>query len=119
MIWQPLREDVAPLDVALSRQIRALILADPEGRAAPVWTPLPLPGAEAQLRLAARPEESEIRAGRMVLLYRLSGQATVGRDGFACNGRAVVDLKTRAFVEVSWQLQPLGESRGEAVASAR
>ncbi|MGU3492575.1 hypothetical protein ACLBXM_00910 [Xanthobacteraceae bacterium A53D] len=108
MTWHPPRTDVSPLEAELSRLARALILADPDGTAAPDWHDLALEGEPARAHLAARPRERGSHLGRAVLIYDLSGQVLIGRAGHACTGTAVMDLKTRAFLDVSCGLRPMG-----------
>lgn len=110
MIWQPLKDDVGALDVQLSASVRALVAAHPAGGPeAPVWQTVPLgDGHSLQLRLAASPQIRTKYGLRAVITYAVTGQAVIGAEGFACRGEAVLDLKTRAFLDVQCTLVPLG-----------
>lgn len=110
MIWQPLKEDVGALDVQLSASVRALVAAHPAGGPeAPTWQSVHLgDGRRVQLRLAASPQIRTKFGLRAVITYAVTGQAVIGAEGFVCRGEAVLDLKTRAFLDVQCTLSPIG-----------
>lgn len=114
MIWQPLKDDVGPLEAQLSAWVRALVAAHPGGGPeAPTWHTAPLgDGQIAQFRLAVAPQVRTTFGVRAVVTYAVTGQVVIAAEGFACEGEAVLDLKTRAFLDVRCRLSPLGPVNG-------
>ncbi len=110
MIWQPLKEDPSLLEVQLSAWVRALIAAHPAGGPeVPAWHSIPMEdGRSAQLRLAVAPQIRTKFGVRAVITYAVTGQVVIGAEGFACQGEGVLDLKTRAVLDVRCTLSPLG-----------
>ncbi len=110
MIWHPLKDDVGALDGLLTAAARAVVGAHPSGGPdAPLWQTLALEdGRLLQLRLSAVPRQRITHGLRAALAYAVAGQAVIGTAGFACSGSVVVDLKTRAFLDVRCALTALG-----------
>ncbi|WP_029002899.1 hypothetical protein [Azorhizobium doebereinerae] len=110
MIWQPLKDDVGGVEARLSETVRALVAAYPAGGPEqPAWQALALAdGRPLQLRLAVMPRSRLSHGRRAALDYAVSGQAVFGGEGFRCEGVAVLDLKTRALLDVTCRLVSLG-----------
>ncbi|MDQ0509463.1 hypothetical protein [Ancylobacter amanitiformis] len=110
MIWQPLKDDPDVVEVQLSAAVCLLVAAYPAGGPErPAWQSFALPdGRTLQLRLAARPQIRTTFGPRAVITYEVSGQAVIGSEGFMCRGEAILDLKTRALLDVQCRLSPIG-----------
>ncbi|WP_127089607.1 hypothetical protein [Aquabacter cavernae] len=110
MTWQPPERDIDPFEKLLSLAVRDTILAHPAGNggAAQTWRELRSDGMALNLLLRVAPREAVSHQGRAALTYDVGGEALSGRTGYRCEGRAVIDLKTRAFLDVTCRLVPVG-----------
>lgn len=111
MTWVPPERDIDPLEKALSLAVRDTILAFPAGNgsAPESWRDLSREGAAVSVLLRVAPREAASHQGRAALAYDVGGEAVAGRVGYRCEGRAVIDLKTRAFLDVTCRLVPVGQ----------
>ncbi|MEW6122661.1 MAG: hypothetical protein AB1698_08595 [Pseudomonadota bacterium] len=110
MTWGPPERDMEPLEKALSLAVRDTILAYPAGNggAPDHWRDMRSEGAPLSVLLRIFPRETASHRGRAALAYDVAGEAVVGRMGYRCEGRAVIDLKTRAFLDVACRLVAVG-----------
>ncbi|MEP9377953.1 hypothetical protein ABLE91_14640 [Aquabacter sp. CN5-332] len=109
MIWQPLTQDVNPFDVMVSMAVRDCITQNPNGlRENAPWRSFTYDGAELRLCLRTAPQQSITHNGRAALVYVVAGEGVSGQMGYRCEGRAILDLKTRAFLDVDCQLIQMG-----------
>ncbi|MFG1392041.1 hypothetical protein [Xanthobacter agilis] len=108
MIWQPLERDVDPRDMIVSRAVRTGIARYPDGHRETIWQEGTYGGRMLRLRLHHAPRQTLAYQGRAALLYAVSGEVLEGLEGYRCEASAILDLKTRAFLNVACRLIPLG-----------
>ncbi|MFG1431285.1 hypothetical protein V5F44_15580 [Xanthobacter sp. V2C-8] len=108
MTWQPPARDMDPREMILSAAVRVAIARHPDGCRADAWQELASGGMRLTLRLAHAPQQRIAYNGRAALMYAVSGEVLEGRQGHSCEGSAVLDLKTRAFLNVDCRLVPTG-----------
>jgi len=109
MIWRPLERDMDPRDMILSEAVRDAVTRYPDGRREASWQELAHGGVRLSVCLRHAPQQTFAYNGRAALLYAVAGEVVEGREGFRCEGRAVLDLKTRAFLHVECSLIPVGQ----------
>ncbi|WP_426441386.1 hypothetical protein [Bradyrhizobium genosp. P] len=74
-----------------------------------IWSQRLRDGREVRLKLSAHCLEQEQRGPRAVLVYALQGNAVVDNGmGYRVTGQAVLDVATRAFLDVKCQLEWVG-----------
>src|SRR5262245_25127184 len=113
MTWRPASKEIDPLQEAVLNAARATILPT-----AAVNSPAPASdgvraltledGRQVRIALTAREMSKETRNGRAQVTYAFSGNAVADRAGYRVTGEAVIDLTTRAFLNVSCRLEPVG-----------
>lgn len=108
MIWRPLERDIDPRDMIVSRVVRLAITRFPEAHRETVWQEAGYGGVRLHLRLDHAPSQTVTYQGRAAMLYVIAGEVVEGREGARCEGQAVLDLKTRAFLSVTCRLIPVG-----------
>lgn len=109
MIWRPLDEDVSPFDVMVSTAVRDCIIQNPNGlRENAQWRDFTYEGVKLSLRMRAAPQQSLTHNKRAAIEYVVAGEGVSGEIGYRCEGRAILDLKTRAFLDVDCELIPTG-----------
>lgn len=108
MTWQPPKRDMDPREMLLSASVRDAIGRHPDGHRASSWQDLTLDGVRLHLCLSHAPQQSVAYAGRAALMYAIAGEVVEGRSGYRCEGHAILDLKTRAFLSVDCHLVPVG-----------
>ncbi|MGY3133986.1 hypothetical protein ACVWZM_004668 [Bradyrhizobium sp. USDA 4501] len=112
-VWHPATREIDPLLEAVANTARATILPT-----APINIPPPSAdgirsqrlrdGRELRLKLSTHPVEQEQRDPCAVLVYALKGNVVVDNTGYRVTGQAVLDVATRAFLDVSCQLKRVG-----------
>ncbi|MFG1295545.1 hypothetical protein [Xanthobacter variabilis] len=110
MSWQPPVRDMNPREMILSAAVRDAISRHPDGHRATSWQDLTLAGVRLRLSLTHAPHQSVTYAGRAALMYAVAGEAVEGEGGYRCEGSAILDLKTRAFLNVECALIPVGRA---------
>lgn len=118
MIWQPPDRDIHPFEKILSLAVRDLVLAFPGGNMnGPVaWRDVRCGETALNLALRVSPLETRSHKGRAALAYGVSGDAVWGRAGYRCEGEALIDLRTRAFLAVECRMIPVGAVEGAGAA---
>lgn len=112
-VWQPAGDEIDPLQEAVLNAARATILP-----LAAINTP-PLSsdgvrelkladGRSLRLMLIAQQLSQETRDKRTVVVYGFTGNAVADRAGYRVSGQAVIDIVTRAFLDISCRLEPVG-----------
>ncbi len=111
-VWTPPEREIDSLTQGVLDAARATIMPigeigvvrDPGG-----WMIVPLKGGgEARVALEARAEGRRRVGSRDAVVYGFSGNASHGRQGYAVEGRATVDVATKAFLECECRLQAVG-----------
>jgi hypothetical protein len=102
-----------PLQAAIHALARHVLMPDAAPaiaeRSAEGWYNLTLrDGRRAAIALRTSLRSDRRWGSRAVLSYDLLCRATLERDGFAFEGRAVIDVATRAFLEIEGNLTALG-----------
>lgn len=109
MTWRPPERDIHPYEKILSLAIRDAILSAPAGNGPGAWREVSAEGETLNLMLRIAPREQRSFKGRAVLAYAVAGDAVAAAKGYRCEGEALIDLKTRAFLSVECQLVPVGD----------
>ncbi|MEW6256046.1 MAG: hypothetical protein AB1592_08825 [Pseudomonadota bacterium] len=109
MTWTPPDRDIHPYETILSLAIRDTILAAPSGNGEGTWREVEAQGEALNLHLRVAPRERRTFNGRAVLAYAVAGDAVAAGTGYRCEGEALIDLKTRAFLAVECRLLPVGD----------
>lgn len=112
--WRPAAREIDPLLEAVANTARATILPT-------AWINIPPPsadgirsqrlrdGRELRLKLSTHCLGQEQRGPRAVLVYALKGNVIIDNSmGYGVTGRAILDVATRAFLDVSCQLKQVG-----------
>ncbi|MFG3594397.1 hypothetical protein [Bradyrhizobium sp. RDI18] len=113
-VWRPATHEIDPLLEAVANTARATILPTatiniPPPSADGICSQRLRDGRELRLKLSAHYLEQERRGPCTVLVYALQGNAVVdNRMGYRVTGQAVLDVATRAFLEVECQLEQVG-----------
>ncbi len=68
-------------------------------------------GEEAVVELTAMPAVNRQFGQRAAISYTLDGYAATRSIGYRAQGSAIVDVKTQAFLELVFTLEPVGEIR--------
>ena len=66
-------------------------------------------GEEAVVELTAAPAVKRQFGQRAAISYTLDGYAATRAVGYRAQGNAIVDIKTQAFLELVFTLEPVGE----------
>ncbi len=117
LTWRPLEVEPDPVELAVCEVIRLTLPAlfsevPDEPRRFPRRT-APLPdGTEVVVQYAAMPAETPAFNGRDTLGYRLAGHAGTAAGARRFDGRAVVDIRTRAFFDLTVVFEEASASRG-------
>ncbi|WP_454915556.1 hypothetical protein [Xanthobacter sediminis] len=93
----------------LSQAVRDAVTCYPDGRREAAWQEFGHGGVQLSVCLRHAPQQTLAYNGRAALTYVVAGEVVEGRDGFRCEGRAILDLKTRAFLHVECALIPVGQ----------
>lgn len=111
--WAPAQNELDPLLAAIHAVARSVVMPGvapavaartPEG-----WHSLALAdGRQVNIALQTRLRPERQWGPRAILSHDFFGQATVGHDAVTFTGRAVIDVSTRAFLEVDCRLTPMG-----------
>lgn len=109
MIWQPLERDMDPRDMILSEAVRDAVTRFPDGRREAGWQDFAHGGVQLSVCLRHVPQQTLSHNGRAALRYAVGGEVVEGRAGYRCEGHAILDLKTRAFLHVECRLIPVGQ----------
>lgn len=114
--WRPASQEIDPLQEAILNAARATVLP-----VAAIKTPAPaldgvreiaLPdGTVLRMSMAARSVGQETRNGRPLAFFEIAGNAVAGRSGYRVTGEAVVDLATKAFIDIRCRLESVGAVR--------
>ncbi|WP_136626327.1 hypothetical protein [Bradyrhizobium macuxiense] len=113
-VWRPASHEIDPLVEAIANTARATILPTasiniPPPSADGVHSQRLRDGRELRLSLSTQYLEREQRALCTVLVYALHGNAIVDNSlGYRVTGQAVLDIATRAFLDVECRLDPAG-----------
>jgi hypothetical protein len=112
-IWRPASQEIDPLQEAILHAARATILP-----LAAISSPAPsgegvrelqlADGRHLRMMLTAQQSSQETRNGRLVVVYGFSGNAVADHAGYRVTGQAILDVATRAFLDVSCRLAPVG-----------
>lgn len=113
MSWTPAKGEPALLEGAINDLARRLLMPNvfpPVGSSElEGWRAIALAdGRQAAVALEVRPTVDRQWGPRAAACYDLVGRATLDRDGFAIAGRVVVDMATKAFLEVECRLTAMG-----------
>jgi len=65
-------------------------------------------GRRVRMSLTAQVVTQETRNGRPTAIYGIGGHVAVEHEGYKVAGQAVIDLATRAFLEVECRLSSVG-----------
>ena len=111
--WTPAQSELDPLQAAIHAVLRQVLMPGvAPAIAAPTsegWHSLALAdGRQVAIAMKTRLRPERQSGPRAALWHDFSGQATVGHDGVTFAGRAVIDVATRAFLEVDCKLTPMG-----------
>ncbi|MCC8955309.1 hypothetical protein H8B02_18245 [Bradyrhizobium sp. Pear77] len=112
--WRPATHEIDPLLEAVADAARATILPTasidmPPPSADGIRSQRLRDGRELRLKLSTHCLGQEQRGPRAVLVYALKGSVVVDNGtGYGVTGRAVLDVATRAFLDVSCQLKHVG-----------
>ncbi len=109
--WRPATHEIDPVLEAIANAARATILP-----AVSINIPSPSTdgirsqrlrdGRELRLKLSTRCPDQKQRGPRTVIVYALLGNAVVdNRIGYQVRGQAVLDVATRAFLDIDCQLE--------------
>ncbi len=113
-VWCPATHEIDPLLEAVANTARATILPSssiniPPPSADGIWSQRLRDGREARLKLSTHCLQQEQRGPWAVLVYALQGNAVVDNAiGYRVTGQAVLDVATRAFLDVECQLEWVG-----------
>ncbi|WOH63801.1 hypothetical protein [Bradyrhizobium sp. BWA-3-5] len=113
-IWRPATHEIDPLLEAVANAARATILPS-----ASINIPLPSAdgirsqrlrdGRELRLKLSTQYLERGQRGFCTVLVYALQGNAIVDNCmGYSVTGQALLDVASRAFLDVEFRLESVG-----------
>lgn len=111
--WTPAQRETDPLEAALHALIRHVLMPDVVPavglRNADGWYNLMFKdGRRAAIAVNTRLRADRRWGPRAALSYDFLCRAAVEHDGFAFQGRAVIDVATRAFLEIEGSLTPTG-----------
>ena len=112
-VWRPASHEIDPVLEAVAAAARATILPvatiDTPPASADGIREVPLAdGRRLRMVLSARELSQESRGGRAVIVYAVLGNAVIDRAGYSISGQAVVDVATRAFLDVDCRLESVG-----------
>ncbi|MCA6107942.1 hypothetical protein [Bradyrhizobium cenepequi] len=113
-LWQPATHEIDPLLEAVANAARATILPTASINAPPpsgdgICSNRLRDGRQLRLQLSAQCLEQRQRGPCTVVVYAVQGNAVVdNRMGYQVTGRAVLDLATRAFLDVECRLESVG-----------
>ncbi|MES5486691.1 hypothetical protein QMZ05_28395 [Bradyrhizobium sp. INPA03-11B] len=113
-VWRPATHEIDPLVEAIANTARATILPTasiniPPQSADGIHSQRLRDGRELRLCLSTKYLEQGQRAFCTVLVYALHGNALVDSFmGYRVTGQAVLDVATRAFLDVECRLDPVG-----------
>lgn len=112
-VWQPATHEIDPLLEAVANAARATILPTASINVSPptadgIRSSRLRDGRELRLQLSAQCREQRRRGPRAVVVYAVQGSAIVDdRAGYRVTGQAVLDLGTRAFLDIQCRLEPV------------
>ena len=122
MNWTPAKSEPDLLEAAINDLARHTLMPavvpavgslDPEG-----WRKVTLAdGRQAAITLEIRPSTDRQWGPRAAACYDFVGQAALERDGFAIAGAIIVDVATKAFLEVDCELTATGRIEESASSS--
>jgi hypothetical protein len=109
MSWRPLDRVPDDIELAFHDAVRASILPvelhSAMGRDETGTLAITLAdGRTAHVKFEATAQEPTNFGPRSALRYELQGRAVIGHDSFGLAARAIVDVKTRAFVAVACEV---------------
>ncbi|MGY3396413.1 hypothetical protein ACVWW6_009004 [Bradyrhizobium sp. USDA 3311] len=113
-VWRPATHEIDPLLEAVANTARASILPAasiniPPPSADGVRSQRLRDGRELRLKLSSQYLEQGQRGSCTVLVYTLQGNAVVDDCmGYSVTAQAVLDVATRAFLNVECRLVPVG-----------
>lgn len=114
-VWRPATHEIDPLLEAVASTARATILATASSINAPaasvdgIRSQRLRDGRDLRLKLSTHCLEQEQRGPGTVVIYALRGNAVVdNRAGYRVTGQAVLDVATRAFLDVECRLEMTG-----------
>lgn len=111
--WRPASHEPDPLLEAVNNAARATILPVAAINVPPPSSDgirdLQLPdGRQLRIALTAHQMAQETHGVRAVVIYDIGGNALIDRIGYRVTGRAVVDIATRAFLDINCRLETVG-----------
>lgn len=113
-VWRPATHEIDPLLEAVAHTARATILPTasiniPAASVDGIRSQRLRDGRELRLKLSTHCLEQEQRGPATVVIYALLGNAVVdNRTGYRVTGQAVLDVATRAFLDVECRLEMTG-----------
>lgn len=113
-LWQPATHEIDPLLEAVANAARATILPTAPINVLPPAADGIRPnrlrdGRELRLQLSTQCLEQRQRGPRTVVVYAVQGHAVVDDcAGYRLTGQAVLDVATRAFLDVQCRLESVG-----------
>ncbi|WP_027522015.1 hypothetical protein [Bradyrhizobium sp. Ec3.3] len=113
-VWRPATREIDPLEEAVANAARATILPTPtinvpRQSSDGIRTQLLRDGRELRLLLSTQYLKLQQRGPRAVVIYAVRGNAVVDKHiGYRVTGQAVLDVATRAFLDVECRLESAG-----------
>lgn len=113
-VWQPATHEIDPLLEAVADAARATIMPTASINVSPptadgIRSNRLRDGRELRLQLSTQCLEQRQRGPRTVVVYAVQGSAVVDdRAGYRVTGQAVLDVATRAFLDVQCRLESVG-----------